>query len=44
MSEVRLEDILDKKNGLYQLANRLNWDFLIGSLWDPGSCQLLKFN
>lgn len=32
MSEVRLEDILDKKNGLYQLANRLNWDYLTREL------------
>jgi transposase, IS5 family len=32
MSEVKLEDILDKKNGLYQLANRLNWDYLIKEL------------
>lgn len=29
---VRLEDILDKKNGLYQLANRLNWDYLTREL------------
>ena len=32
MSGVKLEDILDKKNGLYQLANRLNWEFLIKEL------------
>jgi len=32
MSEVRLEDILDKKNGLYQLANRLNWSYLVEEL------------
>ena len=32
MCAVRLEDILDKKNGLYQLANRLNWDYLIREL------------
>lgn len=32
MSEVKLEDILDKRNGLYQLANRLNWEFLIKEL------------
>ena len=32
MSGVRLEYILDKKNGLYQLANRLNWDYLIREL------------
>ena len=29
MPEIRLTDILDKKHGLYQLANRLNWDSLI---------------
>jgi IS5 family transposase len=28
MSEVRLENILDKSHALYQLANRLNWDYL----------------
>lgn len=32
MSEAKLEDILDKKHGLYQLANRLNWEFLIKEL------------
>lgn len=32
MCAVRLEDILDKKNSLYQLANRLNWDFLTNEL------------
>ena len=32
MCTVRLEDILDKKNGLYQLANRLNWDYLVNEL------------
>jgi IS5 family transposase len=32
MGDVRLEDILDKKHGLYQLANRLNWDYLIKEL------------
>jgi IS5 family transposase len=32
MGVVRLEDILDKKNGLYQLANRLNWDYLVEEL------------
>lgn len=32
MCTVKLEDILDKKNGLYQLANRLNWDFLTNEL------------
>lgn len=32
MSEVKLEDILDKSHGLYQLANRLNWEFLIKEL------------
>ena len=28
---VKLEEILDKTHGLYQLANRLNWDYLIES-------------
>lgn len=32
MCAVRLEDILDKSNGLYQLADRLNWDFLTQEL------------
>lgn len=32
MCAVKLEDILDKRNGLYQLANRLNWDFLTNEL------------
>lgn len=32
MSGVRLEDILDKSHGLYQLANRLNWDYLVKEL------------
>lgn len=32
MSAVKLEDILDKTHPLYQLANRLNWDFLIQEL------------
>lgn len=32
MAEVKLEDILDKKHALYQLANRLNWDHLINEL------------
>ena len=32
MCAVRLEYILDKSNGLYQLANRLNWDFLTREL------------
>ncbi len=30
-SGVKLEQILDQKHGLYQLANRLNWDYLIES-------------
>jgi IS5 family transposase len=29
MTEILLDNILDKKHGLYQLANRLNWDYLI---------------
>ena len=29
MTETLLDDILDKKHGLYQLADRLNWDYLI---------------
>lgn len=32
MSAVNLEDILDKSHGLYQLANRLNWDWLVEEL------------
>lgn len=32
MAEVKLEDILDKKHALYQLANRLNWEHLIKEL------------
>jgi IS5 family transposase len=32
MTEIKLEDILDKKNGLYQMANRLNWGYLIKEL------------
>lgn len=29
MTDIKLEDILDKKHALYQLANRLNWAYLI---------------
>lgn len=29
IDKTRLEDILNRKHGLYQLANRLNWDYLI---------------
>lgn len=32
MAEVKLEEILDKKHALYQLANRLNWAHLIKEL------------
>lgn len=32
MTAVRLEDILDKTHALYQLANRLNWAYLIEQL------------
>lgn len=32
MSGVKLEAILNKTHGLYQLANRLNWDFLVKEL------------
>lgn len=32
MAEVKLEDILDKRHALYQLANRLNWNHLIEEL------------
>jgi IS5 family transposase len=32
MAEIRLEDILDKTHALYQLANRLNWEYLIKEL------------
>jgi IS5 family transposase len=28
-SRIKLEALLDKQQGLYQLANRLNWDYLI---------------
>ena len=28
---IKLEEILDKKHGLYQLANWLNWDYLVES-------------
>jgi len=28
MVEIKLDDILDKRHALYQLANRLNWDSL----------------
>jgi transposase, IS5 family len=45
MAQVKLEDILDKSHGLYQLANRLNWDFLINELGpyyaeDPGRPEI----
>lgn len=32
MTEIKLEAILDKSHALYQLANRLNWDYLINEL------------
>src|SRR5262245_48332883 len=32
MTEVKLEDILDKTHALYPLANRLNWEHLIKEL------------
>ena len=32
MAEIKLEEILDKKHALYQLANRLNWEHLIKEL------------
>ena len=32
MTGIKLEAILDKKHALYQLANRLNWDYLINEL------------
>lgn len=32
MAEIKLEEILDKKHALYQLANRLNWEYLIKEL------------
>lgn len=32
MTTVKLDDILDKSHALYQLANRLNWDYLIKEL------------
>lgn len=32
MSLIKLEDILDKKNGLYRLANCLNWEHLTEEL------------
>jgi len=28
-SQIKLEDLLDKQHGLYQMANRLNWDYLV---------------
>lgn len=31
MTQVRLESIIDKTHMLYELANRLNWDYLIES-------------
>jgi len=40
MGDIKLEDILDKKHALYQLANRLNWDYLVselGSYYSEGS-------
>lgn len=39
MSGIKLEDMLDKSNGLYKLANRLNWDYLmqeLGSFYAEG--------
>lgn len=32
MTEIKLEDILDKTHALYQLANKLNWAYLIEQL------------
>lgn len=32
MTGIKLEDILDKTHALYQLANRLNWEYLIKEL------------
>jgi IS5 family transposase len=32
MTEIKLDDILDKKHALYQLANRFNWEYLIREL------------
>jgi IS5 family transposase len=32
MTETKLEEILDKTHALYQLANRLNWEYLIREL------------
>lgn len=32
MTSIKLEDILDKTHGLYQMANRLNWDYLMKEL------------
>ena len=32
MSGVKLQDILDKSHGLYELAKRLNWDYLVQEL------------
>jgi IS5 family transposase len=40
MSIIKLESLLDKKHALYELANRLNWDYLIkelGSYYAEGS-------
>lgn len=32
MTAVKFDDILDNGHALYQLANRLNWDYLIQEL------------
>lgn len=32
MTEIKLEDILDKKHVLYRLANCINWEHLINEL------------
>ena len=47
MTEIKLEDILDKKHALYQLANRLNWEHLInelGSFYCEGPDRPGNFN
>jgi hypothetical protein len=41
MTEIKLEDILDKKHALYQLANQLNWEHLIKELGSRFSSMCL---
>jgi IS5 family transposase len=32
MTSIKLDDMLDKTHGLYQMANRMNWDYLVNEL------------